>query len=78
MKKQDSRWLSCFQVVKEVQMDFFDNLKQYLIFVPLRSTKILALLAARLVMQGFAGYSIPFEAGFAPSGCPTHFGSGCK
>jgi len=45
-------------------MDFFDSLKQYLIFVLLCSTKILALLAARLAVQGFAGYSIPFEAGF--------------
>jgi len=37
----------------------------------LRSTKILALLAARLAMQGFAGHLIPFEAGFAPSSSPT-------
>ena len=66
------------QVVKEVQMHFFDNLKQYLIFVLYSSTKILALLAARLAVQGFAGYSISFEAGFAPSSSPAYFGSGCK
>jgi len=42
------------------------------------STKILALLAARLAMQGFAGYSIPFEAGFAPSSSPTLFDSDRK
>jgi len=45
-------------------LNFFDSLKQYLIFALPRSAKILALLAARLALQGFAGYSILFEAGF--------------
>ena len=38
-----------------------------------RSGKVLAALAARLATQGFAGHSISFEAGFAPSSSP--FGS---
>jgi len=44
-------------------LDFFDSLKQYLIFVLLCSTKILALLAARLAVQGFAGYLDPIRGG---------------
>ena len=56
-------------------MDFFDSLNQYLIFVLLCSAKILALLAARLAVQGFAGYLIPFEAGVAPSSSPVYLSS---
>jgi len=44
-------------------LDFFDSLKQSLIFVLSCSTKILALLTARLALQGFAGDLIPFEVG---------------
>ena len=39
-------------------------------FPQLRSVKVLATLAARLAQQGFAGHSIGFEAGFAPSSSP--------
>jgi len=65
------------QAVKEALSGFFDSLKQYLIFVLLCSTKILALLAARLALQGFAGYSISFEAGIAPSSSPVYLSSQC-
>ena len=40
------------------------------IFVPLRGTKILASLHARLAEQGLARHLIRFEAGFAPSSSP--------
>jgi len=63
---------SGFQAVKEVQKDFFDSLKQSLIFVLSCSTKILALLTARLALQGFAGDLISFEVGFAPSSSPAN------
>jgi len=59
-------------------LDFFDSLKQYLIFVLLCSTKILALLAARLASQGFAGYLIPFEVGVAPSSSPADSDGYCE
>jgi len=51
-------------------MDFFDSLKQYLIFVLLCSTKILALLAARLAAQGFAEYLDPIRGGRCPLELP--------
>ena len=37
----------------------------------LYSVKVPAARAARLARQGFAGHSISFEAGFAPSSSPT-------
>jgi len=39
-------------------------------FPQLRSVKVLAARAARLAKQGFAGHSISFEAGLAPSSSP--------
>ena len=40
-------------------------------FTLLYSVKVPAARAARLARQGFAGHSISFEAGFAPSSSPT-------
>ena len=48
----------------------FSQPKNAVTFPLLRSGKVPASRAARLAQQGFAGHSIGFEAGFAPSSSP--------
>src|SRR5699024_6483459 len=48
----------------------FRSLRNAVTFPQLRSVKVLAARAARLAKQGFAGHSISFEAGLAPSSSP--------
>ena len=48
----------------------FSQPKNAVTFPLLRSVKVPAVRAARLARQGFAGHSIGFEAGFAPSSSP--------
>jgi len=69
-RKRDRRLVCLFSGCQKVPEGLFDSLKNAVTFVPHSGTKVLALLAASLVLQGIAGHSISFEAGCRPLELP--------